>query len=84
VDDRSAAQRELAATLELMRYAGYVEIAPTNMRSVRTETMRLFDEVSEQATIGRFCISGPDDIGAAIRHFLTQEAADSEAAGSAA
>jgi hypothetical protein len=54
------------------------------MRSVRTETMRLFDEASGAAATGRFCISGPDDIGAAIRHFLTQEAADSEAAGTAA
>ncbi len=69
-----------------MRYTGYVEIAPTNMRSVRTETMRLFDEAaaSNGQAIGRFSISGADDIGAAIRHFLTQEAADAEAAGSAA
>jgi len=84
VDDRAGAQRELAATLALMRYAGYVEIAPTNMRSVRTETMRLFDEASEGAAVGRFSITSTDDIGAAIRHFLTQEAAEAEAAGSVA
>ncbi|HLK71089.1 MAG TPA: DUF444 family protein, partial [Steroidobacteraceae bacterium] len=84
VDDRASAQRELAATLALMRYAGYVEIAPTNMRSVRTETMRLFDEAVGSTAIGRFSVAGADDIGAAIRHFLTQEAADTEAAGSPA
>lgn len=84
VDDRAAAQGELAATLALMRYSGYVEIAPTNLRSVRTETMRLFDEASDGAAVGRFCISGSEDIGTAIRHFLTQEAAEAQAAGAVA
>jgi len=84
-DDRSQAQQELNAILPLMRYTGYVEIAPTNMRSAPTETMRLFDEAACAETLsGRFSISGADDIGQAIRHFLTQEAAEAQTAGGAA
>lgn len=81
VDDRSPARQELTAIAKLTRYAGYVEIAPSNVRSVRTETMRMFDEASAGGLpIGRFSICSADDIAGAVRHFFTSEAQQSEAA----
>ncbi len=81
VDDRGAARRELDAIAGLTRYAGYVEIAPSNVRSVRTETMRMFDEAAaEGLPIGRFSIGSADDIAGAVRHFFTAEAQQAEAA----
>ncbi|HTW74760.1 MAG TPA: DUF444 family protein [Steroidobacteraceae bacterium] len=81
VDDRVEARRELAALADLTRYAGYVEIAPSNVRSVRTETMRMFDEAAaEGLPIGRFSIGSADDIAGAVRHFFSSEALDAETA----
>jgi uncharacterized protein len=81
VDDRVAARHELEALIALTRYAGYVEITPSNVRSVRTETMRMFDEAQAAGpAIGRFSISSPDDIAGAVRHFFAAESQESEAA----
>jgi uncharacterized protein len=80
VDDRDAARSELAALAGLTRYTGYAEIAPSNVRSARTETMRMFDDAAaEGLPVGRFPICSADDIAGAVRHFFTAEAQQAEA-----
>jgi uncharacterized sporulation protein YeaH/YhbH (DUF444 family) len=81
VDDRAPARRELEALSVMTRYSGYLEIAPSSVRSVRTETMRLFDEVATAGkAVGRFSVSGPEDIAEAVRHFFSGESQAAEAA----
>jgi hypothetical protein len=85
VDDRTAARGALDALVALTRYTGYVEIAPSNVRSARTETMRMFDEAgAEGRSIGRFSICSADDIAGAVHHFFTAESQESEAEAGAA
>jgi hypothetical protein len=74
VDDRAPAHAELTALARLARYSGYVEISPTAVRTVRTETLRLFDEVAAAGLpVGRFPVCAPDDIADAVRHFFSAE-----------
>jgi uncharacterized protein len=77
-DDRVAARGELEGIAKLARYSGYLEISSAAARSTMTETSQLFQEVAASGMpSGRFSISGPDDIAAAVRHFF---AAESQAA----
>jgi uncharacterized sporulation protein YeaH/YhbH (DUF444 family) len=78
-DDRIPARNELETIAKLARYAGYVEISAASMRSTSSETFRLFQEMAAAGLpSGRFSITGPDDVLAAVRHFFT---AESQAAG---
>lgn len=75
IDDRARARAELEKVARIARYAGYLEISPNVLRTVRTETIRLFDEVAAAGLpAGRFSIAGVEDIAAAVRHFFTAEA----------
>jgi uncharacterized protein len=77
-DDRAQARGELEAIAKLTRYSGYAEVSPATARSTSTETFQMFDEIAATgAPTGRFVITGPDDIAAAVRHFF---AAESQAA----
>ncbi len=81
VDDRDPAHAELETLGKLARYAGYLEIAPNSHRSSPTEVARLFDQMAAGgAASGRFPVSGPDDIAAAVRHFFSAEAQAAAAA----
>ena len=54
------------------------------LRTVRTETIRLFDDLSAGGrSTGCFSVTSSDDIATAVRHFFSAEAAAAEA-GSAA
>jgi len=78
-DDRLPARSELEGIAKLARYAGYVEITAAASRHTTSETFRLFEEIAAAGLpSGRFVISGPDDVAAAVRHFFT---ADAKAAG---
>jgi uncharacterized protein len=80
LDDRARARAELELLVKLTRYIGYVEISPNALRTVRTETIRLFDEMTAAGrSTGRFSVTGSDDIAAAVRHFFTAEAEAGEA-----
>src|SRR6202048_4394903 len=80
-DDRMPARIELEAIAKLARYAGYVEISATSSRHTTSETFRLFEEIAAAGLpSGRFSITGPDDVAAAVRHFFM---ADAKAAGGA-
>ncbi len=75
VDDRDPACAELEALGKLANYTGYLEIAASAHRSSATEVARLFDQMAAAgAASGRFSVSGPDDIVAAVRHFFSAEA----------
>jgi len=85
VDDRTQARGELDAVARLTRYSGYVEISPNVVRTVRTETLRLFDEAAMAGLpVGRFPVSGPDDIAGAVRHFFSAESQAGANAGAGA
>jgi uncharacterized protein len=80
-DDRLPARSELEGIAKLARYAGYVEISAAASRHTTSETFRLFEEIAAAGLpSGRFAITGPDDVAAAVRHFFT---ADAKAAGAA-
>lgn len=84
LDDRARSRQELEQLTTLTRYVGYVEISPNALRTVRTETLRLFDEMSAAGrSTGRFSLTSSDDIATAVRHFFSAEA-QAAAAGSAA
>jgi uncharacterized sporulation protein YeaH/YhbH (DUF444 family) len=84
LDDRAHSRQELEQLAKLTRYIGYVEISPNALRTVRTETIRLFDEMTAAGrSTGRFSVTSSDDIATAVRHFFTAEAQAAEA-GSAA
>lgn len=77
-DDQTPARGELEAIAKGARYAGYVEISAAPVRSTPSETSRLFQEIAASGLpSGRFSITGPDDVSAAVRHFF---AAESQAA----
>jgi uncharacterized sporulation protein YeaH/YhbH (DUF444 family) len=80
-DDRIPARDELEAIAKLTRYAGYVEISAASTRHTSSETFRLFQEIAAAGlSSGRFSITAPDDVSAAVRHFFT---ADPQTAGAA-
>ncbi len=80
-DDRASAHSELEGIAKLARYCGYVEISVTPTRHLSSETFRLFQDIAAAGLPGgRFSITGPDDVSAAVRHFF---AAESQAAGAA-
>jgi uncharacterized protein len=73
-DDRTPAHGELEAIAKLARYAGYAEISAASARSTLSETSQLFQSIAAAGLpSGRFSIAGPDDVGAAVRHFFTAE-----------
>jgi hypothetical protein len=74
-DDQAPARNELEGIAKLARYAGYVEITAASPRGTPSETSRLFQDIAAGGLpSGRFTISGPDDVAAAVRHFFTAEA----------
>jgi uncharacterized sporulation protein YeaH/YhbH (DUF444 family) len=74
-DDRLPARNELEGIAKVARYAGYVEISATATRHTTSETFRLFEEIAAAGLpSGRFSITGPDDVSAAVRHFFTADA----------
>ena len=74
-DDRIPARNELEGIAKLARYSGYVEISATATRHTASETFRLFEEIAAAGLpSGRFSITGPDDVSAAVRHFFTADA----------
>jgi len=73
--DRAPARSELEALGQAARYVGYAEISSGAGRGAPTQTYRLFDEIIAAGLRGgQSLISSPDDIGAAVRHFLSAEA----------
>jgi uncharacterized protein len=82
-DDRTPAGLELENIAKAARYAGYVEIS-AGARSVESETIRLFQAVAQAGLpCGRFSITGPDDVAAAVRHFFTLSSQAAQSAGQA-
>jgi len=80
LDDRTHSRQELEQLTKLTRYIGYVEISPNALRTVRTETIRLFDEMTAAGrSTGRFSVTSSDDIATAVRHFFSDEAQAAEA-----
>jgi uncharacterized sporulation protein YeaH/YhbH (DUF444 family) len=73
-DDHAQAAGELQEISKVARYSGYVEISSTGPRARPSETVQLFQEVAAAGLpSGRFAITGPDDVAAAVRHFLATE-----------
>ena len=82
VDDRAQARSELDAVARLARYSGYIEISPNVVRTMRTETLRLFDDAALAGLpVGRFPVAAPDDIADAVRHFFSAESQAGAGAG---
>ena len=74
-DDRAQAGQELESIAKVARYAGYVEIS-AGARSSQSETAQLFQAVEEAGLpCGRYSITGPEDVAAAVRHFFTSRVA---------
>jgi uncharacterized protein len=73
-DDRPKAGQELESIAKAVRFTGYVEIS-AGARSSQSETAQLFQAIADAALpCGRYSITGPDDVAAAVRHFFTAEA----------
>jgi len=80
-DDRPKAGEELENIAKAVRFTGYVEIS-AGARSSQSETAQLFQAIADAGLpCGRYSITGPDDVAAAVRHFFTAEA---QAAGQSA
>jgi hypothetical protein len=80
-DDRPKAGEELESIAKAVRFTGYVEIS-AGARSSQSETAQLFQSIADTGMpCGRYSITGPDDVAAAVRHFFTSEA---QAAGQSA
>ena len=85
-DDRAAAGQELEGIAAVARYAGYVEVA-ASPRSTQSETTQLFQAAADAGKpCGRYSISAPEEVAAAVRHFFTtdSQAAESQPAPQAA
>jgi uncharacterized sporulation protein YeaH/YhbH (DUF444 family) len=73
-DDRPKAGEELESIAKAVRFTGYVEIS-AGARSSQSETTQLFQAIADAGLpCGRYSITGPDDVAAAVRHFFTAEA----------
>jgi uncharacterized protein len=73
-DDHAPAHGELEAIAKLARYAGYLEISAASVRGTPSETSRIFDQIAAGGLpSGRFSVTGPDDVSAAVRHFFAAE-----------
>jgi uncharacterized protein len=84
-DDRPKAAQELESIAKAVRFTGYVEIS-AGARSSQSETAHLFQAIADAGLpCGRYSITGPDDVAAAVRHFFTAEAqAAAQSAGAGA
>ena len=72
-NDQAAARAELESIAKVARYTGYIEIT-SGPRSTASETSRLFQTVGAAGVLnGRYPVTGPDDIAAAVRYFFTLE-----------
>ncbi|MDB5854209.1 MAG: hypothetical protein JWR22_2250 [Herminiimonas sp.] len=80
-EDRAAASEGLARLAGMLNYIGYAETVPGSSRTTETEMKMICRELEHNgAAIGTSVLSRPEDVWAAIRKFLVQEAGQKEAA----
>jgi hypothetical protein len=72
--DRDAAAQALHDIAADASYCGYLEVTSTPLARPETETARIFPCSRRRAPAGS-CVTRPEDIWSAVRHFFAHEAA---------